>query len=78
MFSSTTTSQWRDKWCVADLPLPWLSLPMTRSGLQANSFVEDYPDFVTIQKEEGTSAMLWEMLGFCIDMVMDIIYTTLW
>ena len=43
-----------------------------------SSFVEDYPDFIGIQKQEGTSAMLWTLLWFVWDRFMDIVYTTLW
>ena len=36
---------------------------------QANSFVEDYPDFIAIQKQDGTRAMLAVLLGFIWDSV---------
>ena len=44
----------------------------------ANSFVEDYPDFIAIQKQDGTRAMLAVLLEFIWDSIMDMIYTTLW
>jgi hypothetical protein len=45
---------------------------------QANSFIEDYPDFIAIQKQDGTRVMLTVLLGFIWDSIMDMIYTTLW
>ena len=44
----------------------------------SSSFVEEYPDFVSIQKQDGTNAMLSSLFSFLWELSADVIYTTLW
>ena len=44
----------------------------------ADNFVGEYPDFVTIQKQEGTSEMLSVFFDFLWESIIDMLFTTLW
>ena len=51
---------------------------MDSIGAQTNEFVGDYPDFVAIQKQEGTLAMILAFLGVATDQLVEVLLTTMW